>query len=196
MSRNRNRNKRKPNNNYNSKKNVNVVQSFNEKSNDSSLQEDSNCEEIIKIKRTCKVGDININKVKYTIESYKDALERFHDKSKCVDIFFGNDNPYEYFDFKRFMHVENTCCTIVKIDDEYVEFKCKDNDILNMIKENIGNTRVHMRYTGNFIKEANDIKLYSVVNIFAFDIIIKGDYPYKTYSEYLIHKKEMENINE
>ncbi len=182
----KNRNKRK----YNNEKDRNIT------------SQSSNSNDTITIQRTCKVGEVNVNNVKYTIESYKEALERFYNmKDKGADIFFGNSNPYEHFDFKRFIHLDVvTCCTITKIEDDCVEFKFSDKDILNMLRELIKNdsssVQVQMRYTGNFIKKENNIKLYSIVNIFAFDIIVKGDYEYKTYPDYLAIKESKEINNE
>lgn len=175
----RRRNNRKPNNNVSANSNTANV----------NTEEQT---QIVTIMRACAPGEVNINGVKYTIDSYKKALEEFKSAVSRSEIFFGITNPYNEFDYKRFRVADpDSCCAdIVEIKDDCVVYEIPDKKLYDIIKQALedGIANVQMRYFGTAVdkeKDSDDSRLYIINKIVGFDIMIKGEYPFKNYIEFV-----------
>ena len=147
-------------------------------------------EQVVVVMRVCNVGEVNVNGSRYTVDSYKKALEEFNSKVSRSEIFFGPANPYNEFDYKRFRTVnpDNCCADIVEIKDDCVVYKVPNKDMYDIIKKAVekGTANVQLRYFGSFIKqEFDNVKLYMINRIVSFDIMLKDEYPFKNYIEFI-----------
>lgn len=154
----------------------------------------SNGNNILRIKRKCKPGNTNTYGIIYTVNSYNEVLKNdiiplINKRLLSSEVFFGNNNPYDDFDDKRFYLIDarnSICNRIVNVSDEYVDVEFSNIDLFNIIKENIDNAFMEMRYIGK-IDDANNYtvpKVYNIIKIVAFDIVVKGKFPYNNYIEF------------
>lgn len=184
---NKNRKKKYTPNNTNSTKNT----APKNKNNNKSKVEENN---IVKIPRTLKPGKVNSYNIRYDIDSYKTIIDENKDLITDAEVFFGNDNPYKNFDYKRFrkIDIQNSGCKIIEIANDYI--KCIPNDdILDIIKTALKENRIsaEMRSLGYYHHtDEYGVKVYNLIRIVGFDIFIAGDYPYTTYVGFCANKEE------
>lgn len=157
---------------------------------------------LIRIRRKCKAGNVNVNGAIYTMDSYRDVMNKdilplVDKKLLSSEIFFLGENPYSSFDAARFqtIYLPNSYCNkIVNISDEYIDVEITDESLLNLIRQSINKNKysvdAQMRYYGEFDRYDFDVRLYKVTKIITFDIHIYGNYPYKDYNEYIMFNKE------
>ena len=151
---------------------------------------------VLKIKRKCKAGAVNVNGVHYTIDSYRSVLENtiipaMKKRELSCEIFFGNYNPYEKITSERFFTINlsnSSCNKLISVEDEFICVEFTDDKIYNKLKDMIEHgliVETTMRYTGDFIaNEVTGTKLYSVNKIIGFDIMVPGEYQYHNYTEF------------
>lgn len=151
---------------------------------------------IVTIKRKCIPGEVNVNGCAYTLDSYEKALEKFNESGpKVSEIFFGDRNPYENFNLTRFAEFKPNCAaSILDIRNNEIDYKISDEKLLyllnNLNKEN--KLYAHMRYLGDLDEEksTDDVKVYNIINIYGFDILASGDYPFRDYEGFKLYNEE------
>lgn len=160
---------------------------------------------IMKFPRVCKIGTPNVNGILYEEKSYRTALEELCKFGTVFGevIITKESNFYSMLNinWNRYTHINpSNSIRVCEVDDECVSYYIKDKKFAEFIKEQIANgTQIVscMRMIGKAIEDGSrkDQNVYEIIKIIGFDLLIKEDFEFTTYSDF-IRKELIKNLNQ
>lgn len=132
---------------------------------------------IFKIPRITKPGDINLNGIKYSKESYKLALDKLEILINA-EVIFSELHIGNYTKFLSSISKENVCGTLKNVTDSFIEVKVlRNNKFFKIIEDYIENNKDIKSFMRYIAHKDNNIKNdeYILDRIITFDVILDSE---------------------